>query len=698
MKRVPFRIGYKLQFANLDIYKTVILCLIVWSCGNEQVDTETINDPENVEELILPENERTLSYGKTNIEEITAVKKNLEKLTGTSSGTNKGLSYRRGVIDLNTIEWVIDNTREQTNYTFPIYVEGASEQEFYNLIVTVEKDGEVTDPYVRRYVVADHALEEYRASGYEFGKFQGKFFTYDFYDFFDSLEFDSKGKSTVKPPICDDDGSTIGSASGSPIENPFLIQDGWFQVWGPETTIPTGSISFSSLWESYTAYTASSYQNSQNSTEYEETVETSSQGVVFLGYQNPTAPYVTYTNTTYTSFSVTTNYANDATGFVLGADICTAGVNITIQFSDGGSITISYGANCQATAPVNKSNVGSTAKPDCDDGPTQVVAINKRTYANIFNRLCPDANSVSFLDLIANEANATALNNYLNTHNVQCDDDSKEKAFALEAMIAWSQGDAVDFDDEIILHQSILSNTQVKCVFDKLKSQSSTFFKKVIDSRFGGSKIANIRYRIADTPDGEDAFTKGRVNGSTLRNYEILLDPTAVASASNIEIALMLIHESIHAELQDRLVEMGIIIGFNNNGSPIFANSDISYDEKIDLTAIMRGLYKSNASSNPQWLHNLFNTEGLRLEMAHNLLEIHPLINDSANDFVTNVNGLNNVLYNNLTLQELMEFISWIGLEGTDEYNNTIRNNPYLLGKMSFIEAAAKNEYSKNCN
>ena len=126
MKRVPFRIGYKLQFANLDIYKTVILCLIVWSCGNEQVDTETINDPENVEELILPENERTLSYGKTNIEEITAVKKNLEKLTGTSSGTNKGLSYRRGVIDLNTIEWVIDNTREQTNYTFPIYVEGAS--------------------------------------------------------------------------------------------------------------------------------------------------------------------------------------------------------------------------------------------------------------------------------------------------------------------------------------------------------------------------------------------------------------------------------------------------------------------------------------------------------------------------------------------------------------------------------------------
>ncbi|AKA34502.1 hypothetical protein [Flagellimonas lutaonensis] len=636
--------------------------------------------------------------GSTKVEEVPHIVEVLENITGKSTRASKSLSYKKAVIDMNIIKWIKESTTGNKNYTFPIFVDGASDDEFYNLIVPVDENGNVLSPKIRRYVVAPHALEAYRGSGYDFAKFQGKYYTYNFDRFFNAINFKS-GKLAMGMPDCNEDGSAIGSTSSSPIENPDLIQTDWHQLWGPSTDIPTGSISFSSLWESYTAYQAGAYQNTGSSSQYEETVSTSAQGIVWLGNNNPTAPTVTHHLYSATTFNITANHAPDGNAFSLGPDICTTRINIVIKWSDGTTTTFEYYTNCEATAPISKrdiSNIGS--KSGCDNGPGQTVTINLNHFSSIVNRLCPDIASEAYTDMFTNPAHAQALSDYLIQNNVQCEDASFEKAFALEAMIAMSQDAEVDFDDQIILDKSVLSNQKVKCVYDKLKSQSNTFFKNVINTRFASDKIANIRFKIAQTPGGEDAFTKGSANGTTFRLYDILLDPEAVASASNIEIALMLIHESIHAELLDRLVEMGAITGFDSDGYPIFISNNVIYNSYIGLTALMINLYKNYAQSNPQWNHNSFNTTGLRDEMVQNLMSLHPLLNDSNNDFLSNVNGQNNLLYNNFTLQELMEFIGWIGLEETDEYKNTIGNNAYLQGKKEFVENAAKTEYTKNCN
>ncbi|GMN06529.1 hypothetical protein MTsPCn5_19180 [Croceitalea sp. MTPC5] len=539
------------------ILLVVVSILFITACSDYNLKEELDLNSNDDQEIAEPNNQALLQYGKTSADKIPNVIQNLERFTGKSSKAGKSISYQETLIDMSTIEWVIDNTTEETNYTFPIYIEGTSDNEFYNLIMTVSQEGEVLHPYVRRYVVAEHALAEYRASDYDFGKFQGKFYTYDFYDFFDAFEFDGKGKTSFKmPPDCNEDGSAVGATSSSPIENPHLIQDDWYQLWGPESTIPTGSISFSSLWESYTVYTAGSYQNSGSSSQYEEAVQTSGQGVVFLGYQNPIAPYVTYTNTTFTSFNVTSNQSSDGNSFVLGPDVCTTRVNITVTFSDGNGISITYYADCEAIGPINKSGGSFNAKSGCDDGPTQVVAINKRTYANLFNRLCPDTNSTSFLDLIADYGNATALSNYLTEKNVQCADNSAEKAFALEAMIAFSQGSEVDFENEIIRDESFLG-TKADCVLSELLNQSG-YFQDVMDAFTSDNSDYKIRFTVGTVQDGADAQTsEPDENGIITITFR-----ASSAEARDLEVAGLLLHEGVHAQLF-RVLSSGNRLDYN---------------------------------------------------------------------------------------------------------------------------------------
>ncbi len=52
--------------------------------------------------------------------------------------------------------------------------------------------------------------------------------------------------------------------------------------------------------------------------------------------------------------------------------------------------------------------------------------------------------------------------------------------------------------------------------------------------------------------------------------------------------------------------------------------------------------------------------------------------------------------FGNFTLQEVMNYISWIGLEGTQNYIDTIQNNPLELSRKVYIENAARIFYSHN--
>jgi hypothetical protein len=297
-----------------------------------------------------------------------------------------------------------------------------------------------------------------------------------------------------------------------------------------------------------------------------------------------------------------------------------------------------------------------------------------------------------------------AVANYLNSNSsnpladgdTNCDD-PVALGFVELAIEAMLENGEVDWANEVILDSTFVSNEKTKCVYNKLKNLSNTVFNDIINDHFDSSKNAHIRFKITTPPLGLDAFTKGSTyNGKSF--FEIQLDPTVVANASTIEIALMIIHESIHAELLDRCVQLGIINAFDSNGNPNFTNTSITYTTYDSLFAILVYQYKNYNGGNSQWNHDLFTVLDYRTKMAQNLVDIHTGLNDPANDFLSNVNNDPLNSFGNFTLEQLMDYISWIGLEGTQDFINNIQNNSLEQTKKNYIENAAREKYTQNCN
>lgn len=270
--------------------------------------------------------------------------------------------------------------------------------------------------------------------------------------------------------------------------------------------------------------------------------------------------------------------------------------------------------------------------------------------------------------------------------------------FVKKAIDALNDDGEVNLEDKVILDSTVVNNQKVKCVYDKLKSLSNNIFSDIINDHFDSAKKSHVRFRIKTPPNGEDAFTKGFTNNGT-SFFEIQLDPTVVSNASTIEIALMLVHESIHAELLDRCIQLGIINAFDTNGNPNFTDTSITYNTKDELFAKLVYQYKNyNGSTNPQWNHDLFTVTDYRTKMVLNLVNINSKLNDTNNDFLSNVNIDSQNVYGNFTIQQLMEYISWIGLEGTQEYINNIQNNSTEKAKKNYVENAARTKYTNTCN
>lgn len=80
------------------------------------------------------------------------------------------------------------------------------------------------------------------------------------------------------------------------------------------------------------------------------------------------------------------------------------------------------------------------------------------------------------------------------------------------------------------------------------------------------------------------------------------------------------------------------------------------------------------------------------------MVEIHPWLNDNSNDFLSNVNNDPFIVGGSYTLEQLMGYISWIGLEGTQDYQNTISNNALELSKKIYVQGVARAKYTNTCN
>ncbi|MCB0463828.1 MAG: hypothetical protein KDC81_14110 [Flavobacteriaceae bacterium] len=83
--------------------------------------------------------------------------------------------------------------------------------------------------------------------------------------------------------------------------------------------------------------------------------------------------------------------------------------------------------------------------------------------------------------------------------------------------------------------------------------------------------------------------------------------------------------------------------------------------------------------------------------MAQNLVDVHSLLNDTSNDFLNNVNSDPMASGTPYTLDQLMNLVTWIGLEETQEFINNILNNPTQLANKNYVENAARQKYTPNC-
>jgi hypothetical protein len=232
--------------------------------------------------------------------------------------------------------------------------------------------------------------------------------------------------------------------------------------------------------------------------------------------------------------------------------------------------------------------------------------------------------------------------------------------------------------------------------------QNNSFFKSLIIDTFNSSKVARLNFKIGTTTNGEDGETLaiyqsvGQLSNN-IRSFNITLDQNFLNNASNIEIALTLILESIHAELLERCIQLGLvqsIVGPN----VLFYNNPILYTNNLDVfNQLILHYYNYNGTSNPQWNYDLFNAFGLRNKIQTNLLNLHNELNDVNNDFLTNVTNDPNSVSGPYSLNDLLYYLSWVGLEGTQAYLNTI-NNPTENNRMAYSEIVANTKYSKICN
>ncbi|WP_290696818.1 hypothetical protein [Lacinutrix sp.] len=276
-------------------------------------------------------------------------------------------------------------------------------------------------------------------------------------------------------------------------------------------------------------------------------------------------------------------------------------------------------------------------------------------------------------------------------------------AFAQLAAQAICDGGEVDYPNKVILHSTVKNNQKVKCVYDKLKNLSDTIFNDVINNHFDSAKNADLTFRIANITTGEDAETRAVFNPQTQETrYNIVFDTNFVQNASTIEIALTLIHESIHAELIERLVRLGLIVDINylnGQGTSITftGNSQVFSIQTVIFNQLLVRYNAFPPQNNNQWNHEFFNALSYRTKMAQNLVNIHAWLNDTENDFLTNVNGDSLNFYGDFTVNELMNYITWIGLEETQEFVNNIQSHPLEQTKKNYVENAARAHYTNNC-
>ena len=255
-----------------------------------------------------------------------------------------------------------------------------------------------------------------------------------------------------------------------------------------------------------------------------------------------------------------------------------------------------------------------------------------------------------------------------------------------------------DIDTTFYDRINALENSEdINAIYNYLSANNdscdaSDFVKEALDALNINTAFTYTTYVKGSTLDFEQGNTK-----------YIRFDSNYIQGASTLEIARALLHEFIHAELMDRCIKLGLVQEIGLLGETLLVSNQTLYTLPqiiFNNLLLQYNAYEpgNSPNANPQWNHDLFNALSYRSDLAQDLVSLHALLNDSNNDFLTNVNNDPNIVGGPYTIAQIMDYKSWAGLEGTSDYTNTIANIPTELAKLNYLESMFSTDYNHNCN
>ncbi len=128
----------------------VFIFFSIFSCETEDFETDQelakypkIENPQNYNDYVLD----------VKAEDIPEIVQSIEDAMVVGNLVSKNVSYKKAIIDMNTILKVKAKNTDKTNFTFPVYIINQTEGVFFNLIVSKDAKGKVSKPYIRHYLV-----------------------------------------------------------------------------------------------------------------------------------------------------------------------------------------------------------------------------------------------------------------------------------------------------------------------------------------------------------------------------------------------------------------------------------------------------------------------------------------------------------------------------------------------------------------
>ena len=524
-----------MKIIHRRIYKFFILYLIpsmfIVGCVEKDILDIDITNINDIEEPVLLESDLEISTITYN--EIPNV---IDDLFSNLGKTNKQIiankiKHNNVIIDLKEIKKTINkNTPGESSYSFALFVESASINHIYNLIIEEDKKGKFKKHYVVGFEMEPEDIDSFFMTGEDYSQFTS---TYRFYTF-DSFFQDSKLNRVGKSGDC---GS--GTTGGS----------GDIQYNAPGTTLTNSYNGYilTTTFSTTTVSTTYNYNSTIVSNGTVNTVSTVSQSVDLEITTNvPSAPIYTETVSAGT-VQVSSSYNPQGSG----GTGCT---NIMGTHPDGGiyfklcavpdnnqnkSTLIAYGSDC--TNGSGTFAINTAAKP--------VQKLNAALQGTFtfgqFQWFTESGHSERLS--IAQELVWFLIDNGNTNENIE---------FVLMAINAVMDGGTVDVDDRIIRDKSFV-NSKANCVLDILLKQTG-YFKEVMETFTNNNSEYKLKFTTGPVRDGADAQTSTPdANGIITIKFR-----PASAEAKDLEIAGILLHEGVHAQLQ-RIIESGNNVKYN---------------------------------------------------------------------------------------------------------------------------------------